>query len=120
MGWARTKERPQDAARWVTEKENQLAELILELRKEERMQRWGAYKVQFAIEILTEEHGPEKWNVILDDIRAKRTESFYYKQSKLRNLPTEAEFKRGYGEWDEEPVLLEGAKLMGARSEERR
>jgi len=60
VGWARTKERPQDAARWVTEKENQLAELILELRKEERMQRWGAYKVQFAIEILTEEHGPEK------------------------------------------------------------
>lgn len=86
----------------LTDLENEVGDLICQLRRLEHMRSPAPYRLTHIVETLEEEHGLDQLPAILADLRENGLESPFYKRSKLiydeltRNRATEAVLQR---EW---------------------
>ena len=68
--------------RRLTSLENQVADLIIDLRKSEHMRAPSPKKIQRIVEVLEEEYGLEKLRTIKKDNQRYGRKSLFYRDSK--------------------------------------
>lgn len=91
-------------ASWVTERENELGDLINKLRKEEHMRPLGPYRLQFVIETLETKYSISDLEKIINDIKINQLNSSFYQESKMdREIPKEAELKAAWNDVRKNP-----------------